>query len=244
MPNRIALVTGGSKGLGLSLCRYYQQRGYQVHDFSRTAPHVFSTTVDFSQPEQSRLAVAAALKAIFQQPIDELLVISNAGAIAPIGPVSKKSTLEIVEHLHINFTSAILFIGEVIAQAQDIACRKLIANISSGAAHRGMAGWSLYCASKAGVANFMQALAAEQNIQANPFVAININPGVMDTGMQANIRTATEGDFPDVGRFIRRQTQGELAPPTEVAGAVGRILDLPSFEQGGWYEVSDYPEAS
>jgi benzil reductase ((S)-benzoin forming) len=244
MSIRIALISGGSKGLGLSLCRYYQHRGYQVIDFSRSAPHAFSVAVDFSQPEESRLAVAAALRAILQQPIEELLVISNAGAIAPIGPVSKKSTQEILQHVHINFTSAILFISEVIAQAQDIACRKVIANISSGAAHGGLAGWSLYCASKAGMLNFIRALAAEQKTAAQPFVAININPGVMDTDMQANIRSASASDFPDVARFIERQAQGELAPAAEVADAVGRILALSSFESGDWYDVSDYAQAS
>jgi NAD(P)-dependent dehydrogenase (short-subunit alcohol dehydrogenase family) len=46
-----------------------------------------------------------------------------------------------------------------------------------------------------------------------------VQPGVMDTGMQASIRQAAAGGgwFPDGDRFVRLHEQGELPGPAEVA---------------------------
>ena len=54
---------------------------------------------------------------------------------------------------------------------------------------------------------------------------LNINPGVIDTGMQADIRAASSADFPAVERFIQRKADGELRAPARVAGAIARIVD-------------------
>ncbi|MDP2366746.1 hypothetical protein [Rhodoferax sp.] len=74
----------------------------------------------------------------------------------------------------------------------------------------------------------------------HPFVDINIDPGVMDTAMQADIRAASVHDFPDQERFVQRKTQGALVAPADVAAAIGHILDLPTLTSGGRYDVADF----
>ena len=237
---RVAIITGGSRGLGLSLCLQLSEHGYRVIEFSRSAPHAFSVMADLSSPEESRRAILSAIRGIESEPLEEIIVINNAGTLAPIGPPAKKSRQALIANLNTNFTSAILFITEVVGQFQSVPCRKVIANISSGAALNGYAGWTLYCAAKAGLENFIRALAVEQKQEAHPFIPLNINPGVIDTEMQALIRASSASDFPDVGRFVRRKEQGELSAPSAVAAAILRIVESPALKYGALYDVADY----
>ncbi|MEO8299839.1 MAG: SDR family NAD(P)-dependent oxidoreductase [Burkholderiales bacterium] len=237
---RLALITGGSRGLGHALCDALTAHGWRVVEFSRSAPHAYSVRIDLAAPEAARQTIAATLAVLAKEPIDELLVVANAGTLDPIGAVSKKPPAEVLANLHTNFTSAILFIAEAVARFQATPCRKVVAVVSSGAAQRGYAGWSLYCAAKAGLENFIRSLAAEQQAEATPFLAINIVPGVVDTGMQAVIRATPAADFPSVQRFIDLKHNDALASPAQVAAAIHRIVTLPTLAQGERYDVADH----
>lgn len=239
LPMRLALVTGGSRGLGRALCDQLQASGYQVVEWSRTAPHPFSVRLDLSAPGAARAAAAASLADITTAGCEDIVVLNNAGTLAPIGPASRKPPGDVLENLNVNFTSAILLLSEVVSRFQNVACRKVIANISSGAALKGYAGWSLYCAAKAGMEGYIRALAVEQREEQHPFTAINIDPGVIDTDMQGLIRTAGKHDFPEVERFIRRKNEGGLASPARVASAVLNVLSRADLTAGMRYEVTE-----
>jgi benzil reductase ((S)-benzoin forming) len=237
---RLAILTGGSKGLGLALSEALSERGYRVLEFSRGAPHAYSVRMDLSVPSESHHIMNAALAALGGERVEDLLVINNAGTLDPIGPAARKDRDAILANLNTNFTAAILVLTTVVAHFQAIECRKVVANISSGAAQKGYAGWSLYCAAKAGMENFIRALALEQQIEHHPFIPVNIDPGVMDTEMQALIRISSAADFPEIERFIKRKEQGALASPVDIAAAVCRILELPALNFGARYEVGNY----
>jgi benzil reductase ((S)-benzoin forming) len=236
---RLAIITGGSQGLGLALCQQISSQGIDVIEFSRSAPHPFSIRTDLANPARSHADIACALAALPRAQLQELWVIGNAATLTPIGQIATQSPQHILANLNTNFNSTILFFAAVIAHFQESRCRKVLVNISSGAAQKGYAGWSLYCASKAGLAHFIHALALEQQQHQQPFIPININPGVMDTAMQTQICASAASDFPDVHRFVARRAQGELAQPARVAQAVLRILALP-LAAGQTYDVSDY----
>lgn len=234
---KLLLITGGSRGLGRALCEQFEFRGYQILEFSRAAPYSYSTRIDLSDPEKSRLIVAKAIASIDNRQLEDLIVISNAGMLEPIGPTSEKSSSDLIKNTNTNFVSAILVLTEIVARFQAAACRKVIANISSGAALKGRAGWSLYCAAKAGMDNFIRCLALEQQAEPQPFIPINIDPGLIDTEMQALIRSTSSSDFPDVELFIQRKNQGLLVPPDQVATDIVRILESPSLSFGARYKT-------
>ena len=238
---KLFILTGGSRGLGHALCEQFKARGYSVLEFSRSAPNEYSIPVDLADPEASRLTVANAIASLDKGQLEELLFVSNAGMLAPIGPASDKSVSAVLANMNTNFVSAILVITEIVRRFQATACRKIIVNISSGAALNARAGWSLYCAAKAGMENFIHALASEQEAEAQPFLPINIDPGVMDTEMQALIRASSTEDFPDVEHFVQRKNQGSLAAPDAIAASIALILEQPSLSPGGRYKASDYP---
>jgi hypothetical protein len=82
--------------------------------------------------------------------------------------------------------------------------------------------------------NFIRALALEQKAQPQPFIPINIDPGVIDTEMQALIRETPAADFPELERFVQLKQQGLLMPPDNVATAIFRILEQESCP---WWAV-------
>jgi benzil reductase ((S)-benzoin forming) len=123
--------------LGLALCETLSADGFKVIEFSRTAPHPYSVRADLSSPEEARQAVVSAISSINADRLKELLVVNNAATLDPIGPAHRKAVTSIVANLNTNFTSAIVILSEIVAHFQITACRKVLANISTGAAHKG-----------------------------------------------------------------------------------------------------------
>jgi benzil reductase ((S)-benzoin forming) len=234
---RIAIISGGSKGLGRELCLQLQELNYRVFEFSRSAPHPFSVPLDLEAPEQALKALRATLTSLDLSECTELLVFSNAGTLAPIGPAWRQSPKDLLANLNTNFTSAILVLAEVAHHFRDLPCRKVLINISSGAALKGYAGWSLYCAAKAGMESFIRSFAVEEQHQQHPFLSVSIDPGVIDTDMQALIRQTPSTDFPDVERFTQRKLDGGLASPKAVAAAIIKAVHSGELLPGGRHEA-------
>ena len=221
---KLAIVSGGSKGLGHAIAEKLIVDGYQVVEFSRSAPHAYSIKLDFSVPDLMLPALSANLETLAAKQWDEIVVVSNAASLSPIGPTSKKNSMAVLANININFTSAILFMSEVVKHFQSHPCRKVLASISSGAALKAYSGWSLYCSAKAGLESYVRTVAVEQETETSPFVILNVDPGVMDTDMQSLIRSSHKDDFPAVDYFIHRKESGELRTPDQVAIGVVKIL--------------------
>lgn len=238
---KLAIVTGGSKGLGAALCNIYRGRGYKVVEFSRSGFSANSIRIDLSDPQVTGQTFIQTFAKLAAQAYEEIVAVNNAATLTPIGPASHKETSELIVNMNINIVSAVLFMTRLIAAFQDHDCRKSIVNISSGAAFKPYAGWSLYCASKAGIESFVCSVAAEQEREAHPFQLVNIRPGVIDTDMQDSIRASNADDFPAIGRFIGLKNSGSLQAPQNVATIIARIVD-DGFVNGARIEVADYPK--
>jgi benzil reductase ((S)-benzoin forming) len=237
---RLAIISGGSKGLGAALCDQYAARGFEVIEFSRSAPHPFSIKADFAAPQAALPAIEQSLAGLANRRWDDIVIVNNAATVGPIGPAARKDADAIAAHVTVNVTSGILFMARAMAAFQSHPCRKVLVNISSGAATKGFDGWSLYCASKAALENFIHSVALEQAREAAPFIAVNVSPGVIDTDMQQAIRAASKDDFPDVERFVGFKNSGALRAPAETAAIVIRIAGLPQLSGGATLNVSDY----
>ena len=236
---RLAVISGASRGLGAALARNYLDLGYQVLEFSRSAPHDYSVPADFSDPLRAVETVARELSVLSALNFEEIVVVSNAGTVQPVGPAPRKDPAELSANLNVNVVSAVLFIAEAVRQFQGHPCRKTVVNITSGAALRAYFGWSLYCSAKAGMESFIRTLALEQDAEPHPFHAISIEPGIIDTKMQSVLRGASELDFPDLRRFQDLKHSGALRPPAEVADLVVRIVRQNSGN-GLRYSVRDF----
>lgn len=138
----------------------------------------------------------------------EVCVINNASIIEPIKKIADLEESAMDRVLSVNIKSTMLITQFIL---QHFNSNKLsFVNISSGAANRAIANWSLYCASKAFVKMFFNV--AESEYPQHRF--FNIDPGVMDTNMQKSIR---ESDCPDVSDFLNLQKDGKLKSTKSVA---------------------------
>jgi len=176
---------------------------------------------------------------IATDPCEHVLLFNNAGDVMPVGQVADKAFDTVLGNVNVNFVGAIVLLRAFMLAFQAKDCPKAIVNISSGAALSGIEGWSLYCAAKAGIEHFIRTIALEQANNPFPINAINISPGLIDTGMQASIRSAAQTDFPRVQDFVGFKAEGALRSPALVAGAVVAIL-ASDPAPGSRHEVADY----
>jgi benzil reductase ((S)-benzoin forming) len=90
--------------------------------------------------------------------------------------------------------------------------------ISSGAARRTIGGLAVYSATKRGAEQFFEVLAAQY--ADDPHVrVVNVDPGSVDTDMQAQLRTDARCDvyFPAGGLFVGMHERGELVGSSDAA---------------------------
>ena len=137
-------------------------------------------------------------------------IVHNAGTIQPISKLLESNNQEWTRAIMVNLIgvqSLTSNLSRIIGG--DNPTR--IVTISSGAALRPLTGWSSYCVSKSGLdmwTNCMAEEGADNNIS-----AIAIAPGIVDTGMQAEIRNAKPDQFPQRDNFIGYHENGDLVNP-------------------------------
>lgn len=239
---KLLMISGGSKGLGAALVQQYLAAGWQVHDFSRSGanmPGVIHHATDLANFDAVWPTLEQAIADLARQPWQQVVFISNAGQITPIGPVAGLNDADIVASLHINLLSAIRLMTGFVRHFQALAASKVLVSVSSGAAKGGYDGWSLYCAAKAGLENFINSLALEQGRAGQPITCFNFGPGVIDTDMQVAIRASGAQNFPHIERFVALKQQGQLRSPESVARVLFNLCNQEP-ENGRRYTVDEF----
>lgn len=246
------IITGTSRGLGAALAKELLRSNNHLFCISRSrnreleqsanSQHVGLNYYEFDLTEFAHLEnlMRKIINRIDKHKIESLTLINNAGVIEPMKPIDKSALGEIVNNLHINLVSPILLTSQFIRLANRFQVPKKVCNISSGAGKKPYYGWSSYCASKAGLDLFTQSVAMEQEKQENPVRMVAIAPGVMDTGMQEQIRATREDDFAAREKFIKLKQEGQLIPPNQAAKVILDILIHDKFEPGMVLDVRDF----
>lgn len=229
---QLAVVTGASAGLGHAIAEALLDRGWQVLGVSRR-------TADIEHADYADLccdlADAAALDETFGEVFatryqlasrDRVALINNAGVLGPVGPLSDAAPAAFNRTLALNVTAPAILTGRFVKWCAEVPLR--VVNISSGAAHRPIAGWAAYCASKAALHMLGAMTAAE--VESMPAFAgrdvrvLGFAPGVVDTAMQGEIRARSPDELPGVQRFLDLHADGELLPPEKPAAEIAEWL--------------------
>lgn len=217
------IVTGGSKGLGEQICLEALNQGHQVINFSRSRPAIKavnfkSISVDLSKGLVSVGKIQKALEKVNITGFKRVHLINNAGLINPVGPLAEMVLKDINTHLQTNFVAPLL-LSQICAEiSREFKKNLTIFNIGSGASFRPIAGWSMYCASKAGLKMFTEATAMDLGLAKNKKIQIyHFSPGVLDTQMQQQIRGFKKKDFPNVADFKKLKSDQMLRSPQQVA---------------------------
>lgn len=236
---KLAIITGGSRGLGKAMVQWYLHQGWTVKEFSRSGQSETHIDCDFADPKQSFAVMNQVLMPLSQQPWSKVLLINNAGTVNPIGPIETTVELDWQQNLQINLNACIMATGLLVKCFAKAQASVTVVNISSGAAVRPFYGWSLYCAAKAGVEAFTACVAVEQQQAEHPVMIYAIRPGVIDTEMQQQIRAQDKTRFAEIERFKALKRDGQLATAGEVAVKIANII-ADSPQTGGVYDVAHY----
>src|SRR5690625_5452847 len=114
------------------------------------------------------------------------------------------------------------------------------ATITSLAAERPVYGWSAYCSTKASINMYTKTVGLEQEVEGTENKVFAFSPGVMDTNMQAEIRSRTKEQFKDVESFRQYKERNALRDPKKVGQILVKLLLDEKIENGKVYYVTDY----
>lgn len=219
-PQRAIIVTGVSRGLGFELFDLLVATsarpialGRRIdprHETAAARNACGFVAADLSElPSLEQIDLAGVLP----QAADEIVLISNAGVVEPVGTLDTINSASLATAFAINALAPAILARKLLATVGTHGTRLRILNISTGAARRPLPGLAAYCASKAAAVMMLDCLAAER-----PDVAVeHIDPGVLDTDMQTTLRGADDQALPVRQMFASFETDAKLRLPRDVA---------------------------
>ena len=248
--NPVVIVTGASRGLGAAVVRWLAKVGAAVtlvarseenlrqvaEDVRRLGGSPQVVTADVSDVDDCRRAVQTTLEQFGR--IDAL--VNNAGVVQPLAPVAETNPEDWRRNIEVNLFASYYLVRAAISNLREHKGR--IVNVSSGAANLALATVSAYCTGKAALNHFTRVLAAEE-----PAVtALTVRPGVVDTDMQAALRSQADNSMPAEQKAYYRQLRerGELEPPEIPARAIAWLALYAPRELSGRFLDYDDPRIS
>ena len=218
LSGQVALVTGGSRGIGKAICERLASSGAKVavvaRDAQRAAEAAASLAGEGHRGYACDVADSAAVDAVMKQveqdigPLD--IVVNNAGVTADnlLVRIDDAAWQKVIDT---NLKGAFNLTRSV-ARGMMRRRKGRIINITSVVGLTGNAGQANYAASKAGLIGLTKAVAKEL---ASRNVLVNaIAPGFIETEMTAELsETARTG-------LLGQIALGKLGKPEDVAGVV------------------------
>jgi len=231
---RLALVTGGTRGIGAAISKALKDAGYRVvaNDVSEEAAKAFTAETgiptalfdvsDFNAAKEGIAKVVAE-----HGPIE--IVVNNAG-ITRDAPLHKMAPENWDLVIKINLSSMFYVVRNVIESMRERNFGRII-NISSVNGQVGQFGQTNYSAAKAGVLGFTKAVAHEG--AAKGITCNAICPGYINTEMVAKIA-------PDVlSKIVAKVPTGRLGDVSEIArGVVFLAADEAAYLNGSTLSIN------
>lgn len=249
MNMHLTVITGASRGLGRAMAAQRLREGHHVLTIARHPDATLAApagavleqwAADLAQP----LAVAQRLEAwlgtLDGARFASAALVNNAALLTPPGPIGATPAEALSAAMRVGLEAPVLLAQAFLrATAAWPGARKLL-NISSGLGRFAMAGSAPYCAVKAGLDHFSRALALDEALNAHGAKVVSLAPGVIDTDMQVQLRSADAAVFTERERFAQLHARGQLDSPAAAAAKVLAYLDRADF---GAQPVADVRDA-
>ena len=214
---KVALITGTGSGIGKALAKLLLSENYLVFGYSRTN-QIENKNFTFTKIDLSNIEEVQKLRFPDIDVASDFLLVNNAATIGSILPIHKKTNEEILREYNLNIISPTLLSRKFI---NNYANKRLLINISSGAANNPIPSWSTYCATKSGLDMLTKVIHKEKHENLKIF---SIHPGVVNTNMQEEIRKSDANFFPIKQQFIDYYNRNELFSVDFVALKIFQII--------------------
>ena len=224
--SRIAVVTGGTRGIGAAIAKALKEAGHTVaatYQGNEEAAHKFMaetgiTCFKFNVGDEA--SVEEGIKQITETlgPID--IVVNNAG-ITRDAFLHKMGADSWDAVIQTNLTSCFYMCRAVISSMRERGYGRIV-NISSINGQKGQMGQTNYAAAKAGMIGFTKALAQENAAKG---ITVNaIAPGYVATEMVSAI------DDSILEKIVKQIPVGRLGTPEDIA----RCVTFLASEESSW----------
>jgi 3-hydroxybutyrate dehydrogenase len=232
---RVALVTGGGRGIGRAIALALAREGFPVALAQRTVAQAEETAAAIRAASGRALALALdvtepdAVRRVVRQVVETLgrvgVLVNNAGT-AQSAPFLETDLALWERHLSVNATGPFLLTREVLPGMLEAGWGRIV-NVASLAGLAGAPYVSAYTASKHALVGLTRALAAE--LAGRPVTVNAVCPGYVATDMvwqgARNIAARTGRSFEEaVEAMARLNPGGRLIEPEEVAEAAMRLV--------------------
>lgn len=228
LTGKVAIVTGGSRGIGRAIAERLGQDGASVvvnykaeADKAKEVVSAVEARGGQALAVQADMSQVADIRRLFQETVDHFgqldILVANAG-VAVYKPLADVTEEEFDATFALNTRGTFFTLQEA---ARRMADGGRIVSISTGATVSGVANASFYAGSKAAVELFTKALAKE--IGGRGITVNVVSPGFTDTDM-----LASNPQFKEKG--IEMSPLGRLGQPADVADVVAFLVS----EEARW----------
>jgi len=230
MKKHLTILTGASRGMGLALAQQLLAPDAVLLCISRNTnaalqaqalacgAELLQWQADLSEPASVVAQLQDWLLACKPDTLASATLINNAGVISALTPLRDGDADELARALRVGLEAPMLLTSAFLKATHSwTQVQRKVLNISSGLGRRAMASSSAYCAAKAGMDHFTRCVALEEALLPHGAKVCSLAPGVIDTDMQVQLRSADASHFPDQGSFAALHEKGQLSSPLDAA---------------------------
>ena len=191
MKNKLAVISGGTSGIGKRLVTMFVKSGVKVVTFSRKRSNINQLKKDLLEYKDNLVCYQGDVSSVSDidrisksirkdyKTINYLINNSGTNVLSPISKIKIKDWQKIID---VNLTGVFYLTQQMLPLLRK---NSVVLNMGSLASRNGFPNWSAYCASKFGLKGFTESL--KEELRPKQVRVVHAEIGATDTGIWDNL---------------------------------------------------------